>query len=288
MGKDDVTYFYQKSWSVIVKLLCVEKTYCIHHGYYEKGIRTYVQSVLNMNDFIGRLLQLETKGNQTKHVLDAGCGIGGTVIHLAKKYPNVKFQGITIVPEHVKLAQNLAKENQVTSNTDFILADFNDTGFSADQFDAIYLIESACYAQKKQMLIHEMHRILKPGGTLVIVDCFRTTVLLNQVLNRFYLWFCSAWGLPSLISIDECEDFLKTRGFQNIVMKDLTKNVMRTILRCDILGLPYIFSILFRRMIQGKRYRLEDDPAFLAAASFCSSIIGLKKGITYSAITAMK
>src|SRR4030042_3057740 len=205
MGKDDVTYFYRKSWSVIVKLLCVDKTYCIHHGYYEKGIRTYVQSVLNMNDFIGRLLQLETKGNQIKQVLDAGCGIGGTVIYLAKKYPNVKFQGITIVPEHIKIAKNLAKENQVANNTDFIQADFIDTDFPANQFNAIYLIESASYAQKKQMLIHALHRILKPGATLIIVDCFRTTILLNQLLNRFYIWFCKAWGIPNLISVDEFE-----------------------------------------------------------------------------------
>lgn len=288
MGKENVIYFYRKSWSVIVKLLCVDKTYCIHHGYYEKGIRTHVQSVLNMNDYIGRVLQLETTRNQTKHILDAGCGIGGTAIYLAKKYPNVKFQGITIVPEHIKIAKDLTKENQVTRNTDFMLADFIDTGFPADQFDAIYLIESASYAQTKQMLIHEMHRILKPGGILVIVDCFRTNVLLNPLLNRFYIWFCKAWELPNLISLEACEDIIKTRGFQNITTTDLTKNIMRTILRCDILGIPYIFSILSRRIIQGKRYRLEEDPAFIAAASFCSSIIGLKKGITYHAITAMK
>jgi len=288
MGKDDVVYFYRKSWSVIVKLLRVDKTYCIHHGYYEKGIRTHVQSVIHMNDFIGKLLQLETQGNQSKHVLDAGCGIGGTVIYLAKKYPNVKFQGITIVPDHIKIAKNLAKENQVTRNTDFILADFINTGFSADQFNAIYLIESASYAQQKQLLIQEMYRILKPGGALVIVDCFRTTVPLNQLLNRFYLWFCKAWGLPHLISLEECEDFLKTRGFQNITIKDLTKNVMRTILRCDLLGVPYIVSILFRRIRQGNNYKIDEDPAFLAAASYCSSIIGLKGGITYNAVTSMK
>lgn len=288
MGKDDVVYFYRKSWNVIVKLLRVDKTHCIHHGYYEKGIHTHIQSVLHMNDFIGKLLQLETQGNQAKQVLDAGCGIGGTVIYLAKKYPNVHFQGITIVPDHIKIAKNLAKENQVTRNTDFILADFISTGFSNDKFDAIYLIESASYAQKKQLLIHEMHRILKPGGTLIIVDCFRTTVPLNQLLNRFYLWFCNAWGLPNLISVEECEDFLRTRGFQNIVFKDLTKNVMRTILRCNLLGIPYIFSILFRKMRQGKRYTIDEDPAFLAAASFCSSIIGLKRGIIYHVVTAMK
>lgn len=288
MGNDDVIYFYQKSWSVLIKILRVDKTYCIHHGFYEKGIRTHVQSVLHMNDFIGRLLKLETQGNQAKQILDAGCGIGGTVIHLAKKYPNDKFTGITIIPEHIKIARNLAKDYQVTGNTDFLLADFINTGFSTNQFDAIYLIESACYAQKKQMLLHEVYRILKPGGTLVIIDCFRTTIPLKQLSKKFYVGFCQAWGLPNLISLKECEEILKTEGFQNIATKNLTKNVMRTILRCDVLGIPYLCLMLLRRTIQGKHYYLQEDSGFLAAASFCSSIIGLKGGITYNAVTAMK
>jgi len=288
MRNDDVVHFYHKNWSVLLKILQVDKTYCIHHGYYEKGIRTHVQSVLHMNDFIGRLLQLETQGNQSKQILDAGCGIGGTVLHLAKKYPDNKFTGITIIPEHITLAKNLAKEQQVTRNTDFLLADFINTGFSANHFDAIYLIESACYAQKKQMLLHEVYRILKPGGTLVIVDCFRTTIPLNQLLNKFYVGFCQAWSLPNLISLEECEKILKTEGFQNIATKDLTKNVMRTILRCDVLGIPYLLLMVLRRTIHGKRYHLQKDAGFLAVASYCSSIIGLAKGITYNVVTAIK
>jgi ubiquinone/menaquinone biosynthesis C-methylase UbiE len=288
MGKDDVINFYKKSWPIIIKLLQVDKTYCIHHGYYEKGIHTHVQSVHNMNDFIGRLLKLESKENHATQILDSGCGVGGTIIHLAKKYPHVNCKGITIIPEHIKIAKKLAKENQVSSNTDFLLADFMDTGFSPDQFDAVYLIESACYAPKKQMLIHEMYRILKPGGTLVIIDCFRTPVQFDQLLNTFYIWFCKSWGLPNLISIDEFEYFLRTECFQHISIIDLTKNIIHSIVREDVISIPYLFSMLFRKLIRGKNYKIEEDQNFLAAASLCSTIMGLKKGITYNAITAMK
>jgi ubiquinone/menaquinone biosynthesis C-methylase UbiE len=288
MRKEEVVHFYQNHWDFIVRFFEVDKTHCINHGYYEKGIHTYSQSVHHMNDFVGTLLGLECTGNQVKHILDAGCGIGGTAIYLAKKYPQVTFKGITIIPEHIQQAKNLAREHKVTGNTDFQLSDFLDTGFPSDQFDAIYLIESASYAPKKQKLFYEMYRILKPGGTLVIIDCFRTHVQLNPLFNKFYTWFCKAWGLPNLISLEEVEDFLKTEGFHQVILRDLTKNVRRTILRCDVLGIPYLFSMMIQRMFQGKKYHIEEDPRFLAAASICSTLIALKKGMTYNAVTGIK
>ena len=288
MGKDEVVSYYRKSWPLIIKILQVDKTYCIHHGYYEKGIQTHLQSVLRMNDVIGNLLGLDALGNQTQHILDAGCGIGGTIIHLAKKYPQVLFKGITLLPEHIELAQKLAKEHQVHENTDFLLADFLNTGFTSNQFDAIYLIESACYAPKKHVLLHELYRILKSGGILVIIDCFRTSVRLNQPFYLFYLWFRKSWGLPNLASVDEFKDLLKTTDFRNIVAKDLTKNVIRSILRENFVSSPYLFSILLHKIQQGKYYKMKDDPNVLAVAAFCSSLLGLKKAITYNAITAIK
>ncbi len=285
MIKIDTIDFYKKNWHLIVKFLKVDKTYCIHHGYYEKGIRTHEKSVLNMNDFVGRLLKLDSK---LTHVLDAGCGIGGTVIHLAKKYPNVKFTGITIISEHIEMAKAFAKEKNVDVNTDFILNDFMNTNFSSNRFDAIYLIESASYSLKKQMLIREMHRILKPGGTLVIIDCFRTNILLNSFLNNVYLLFCKSWGLPNLIKLDELNESLKNEGFDKIINKDLTKNVRGTIIMEDVLSLPYLFNMVIKKIIHGKNYRIEDDPELLAAASLLSTIIGLKKGFTYNAVTAIK
>lgn len=280
--------FYRNNWSLLVKLLQVDQTHCIHHGYYEKGIRTHVQSVLNMNDFIGRLLKLDSEIKQCKKILDAGCGIGGTVVYFAKKFPDIKFTGINIVPDHIEMAKNLAKEKKVLSNTDFFVKDFVDTDLSSNHFDAIYLMESSCYALQKQMLIGEMYRILKPGGILVITDVFRTLVELNPVLTNIYDSFCKGWGLSDLIDIEEFIFYLEKEGFHNIVNKAVTKHVTRTILRGDVLSIPYLVSMMSKKIFLGKKYQMTKDSQFPGISPVLTTMLGIKKAITYNAVTAMK
>ncbi len=280
--------FYRNNWPLLVKLLQVDQTHCIHHGYYEKGIRTHVQSVLNMNDFIGRLLKLDSEIKQCKKILDAGCGIGGTVVYFAKKFPDIKFTGINIVPDHIEMAKNLAKEKKVLSNTDFFVKDFVDTDLSSNHFDAIYLMESSCYALQKQMLIREMYRILKPGGILVITDVFRTLVELNPFLTNIYDSFCKGWGLSDLIDIEEFIFYLEKEGFHNIVNKAVTKHVTRTILRGDVLSIPYLVSMMSKKIFLGKKYQMTKDSQFPGISPVLTSMLGIKKAITYNAVTAMK
>jgi len=228
-GRESID-FYEKNWSLIVKLFRVDKTYCVNHGFYEKGIRSHVQSVLKMNDLVGDLLKIDFKNHNIKYVLDAGCGIGGTVIHLAKKYPNIKITGITNVKNHIKIAKDNAKQNNVRKNTTFLLKDFIKTGLPSNKFDAIYLIESSSYSQKKRILLQEMYRLLKPGGIIVFIDCFRTNISLNQYLKNFYNLFCKGWAIPNLVELKKFKDYLVLEDFKKITIKDFSKNVDH---KCD-------------------------------------------------------
>lgn len=288
MREGNVVDFYRKNWPFLVKLWQIDKTYCIHHGYHEKGIRTHIQSVENMNDFVGRLLCLDSKEKQTKKILDAGCGIGGTITYFAKKYPNVNFTGINIIPEHIDIAKRLAKEKEVNDNTNFLLGDFRNTSFSSNQFDAVFSIESFSYAPQKHAIMHEMYRILKPRGLLVIVDGFRTDVQLSKFYINIYTWLCEAWGQPNFVPLGEFKDSLKKEGFGEIEIRDITKNIIFTLLWVDILSIPYLSLIVINKILRGKSYHIDEDLKFPATASVLSTIIGMKKGMTYNVVTAIK
>jgi len=288
MKKSNNKDFYQKNWQLIAKLLKVDKTHCIHHGYYEKKIRTHIQAVKNLNNFVDSLLGLKKDDRQNKEVLDAGCGIGGTAVYLAERYPNVKFTGITKIPEHISLAKKYAKDKQVIENTDFILKDFTNTSFSDNQFNAIYLVESSCYAPDKKILIQEIYRILKPNGNLIIIDIFLTNKKLNSFIKNIYNWFCKGWGLPNLIKFEEFRNYLKNEGFHDITDRELTKNVTRTIIRGDIYSIEYSLPIIIQKIVLGKRYKITDDPKFIGIVPILATLLGIKKAMTYNVITAIK
>ena len=86
----DVIDYYEGKWEDHVKWMHIDKSLGIHFGYYEKGIRTYQEAVINMNYFAGRLLDLDMLAEDKSAILDAGCGVGGSSIYLAKKYPHIK------------------------------------------------------------------------------------------------------------------------------------------------------------------------------------------------------
>jgi cyclopropane fatty-acyl-phospholipid synthase-like methyltransferase len=218
--KNDVVDFYERLYELDnqYKIVNLDKTMGIHIGYYEKNIRTIEDAVINMNYFVGKLLNLNIL-NETKkecRVLDAGCGVGGTSIHLAKKYPNIKFKGITISPFQVRLANKFAQDNNVTSNTKFLLRDYLKTEFPNDYFDGISAIESIGHASEKKDFLIEMYRILKTNKKLVIVGFFLIEKPSNYFCKIAYDFVRNTWKIPYMETIKIFKLDLEDTGFTDI------------------------------------------------------------------------
>jgi MPBQ/MSBQ methyltransferase len=101
-------------------------------------------------------------------MLDVGCGIGGSVRHAAKRWPVTSHvTGITISKAQVKRATVLA-EVQGVKNAVFMECDALRISFADNTFDVIWAIESEMHMPDKNQFIHELTRVLKPGGMLVL------------------------------------------------------------------------------------------------------------------------
>lgn len=284
-SEKDVSDYYERYWPKFVQYLKVDETLGIHLGYYEKGIKTFKEAVLNMNDFVGRLLNLED--DKAMDILDAGCGVGGTSIYLAKKHPNIRFMGITITPRQVELAKKFAQERNV-NNVKFMLGSYANMEFSDNYFDGVFALESINYTQNKKDILHEMYRILKPGGRLVVVDGFRTDVPFNFFTQKIYDSWCKVRGNPYLISINMFRSHLETVGFKEITIKNLAKNVSRTMIKPFIIGIPFFFSSIFKRIIKRRNYDPTKDVDYFLGATVLSCVLGLCKFTGYNAIISVK
>lgn len=292
----DIAEYYESTWSDFVKWMKTDKSLGLHFGYYEKGIRTYEEAVINMNYFVGRLLDLDTQVENNISILDIGCGVGGSSIYLAKKYPHFKFIGITIVLEQVYLAKKFAREKHVSSNTEFILGNYLKTGVVNNYFDGAFAIESACHAEDKKEFLLEAYRILKPNKKLVVVDGFLTKKPSNYFIQAAYDFYRKVWVIPHLEVIDDFTSNLEDIGFGNIKLQDISKNVSKAIFISNLKSLAYILYIRMKKKSdpinkkpKSEKRRITKNPIiYITIMIFAPILIALAHTIRYMAITSVK
>ncbi|KGO71537.1 hypothetical protein PITC_051780 [Penicillium italicum] len=125
------------------------------------------------NDLIGipcvkQLLQ--TQGSQIK-VLDLCCGQGRHSINLAKRFPSVNFRGIDQSTYLLDLARERAIAENVQGNTTFQEGDLRRIPEADCSFDLIVLLGNSfghCNDEGDLESLHEICRVLKPGGIFII------------------------------------------------------------------------------------------------------------------------
>ncbi|MCK5233565.1 MAG: methyltransferase domain-containing protein [Candidatus Aenigmarchaeota archaeon] len=199
------------------------KSYALHYGFWEKGTKTRDETLLNTNQFLASKAKIAKKDT----VLDAGCGVGGSSIWLAKNV-GAKVIGITISEKQVQKAKELAKENKVEKNTEFLLKNYLKTGFQKESFDVVWAIESVCHSEDKADFLKEAFRLLKKGGRLVVADGFLRRSPQNKKEGQLLTDFCEGLAVPNLVKIEGFKKSLEKTGFKNTVYWDKTNEVRPT------------------------------------------------------------
>ncbi len=105
----------------------------------------------------------------TKRVLDVGCGVGGTSRCLAREF-GCRVTGIDLTDEYCRVAEMLSARTGLAHLVDFRQGDATDLPFDDNEFDVVWTEHAAMNIPDKARLYREMHRVLKPGGTLAIYD----------------------------------------------------------------------------------------------------------------------
>ena len=100
-----------------------------------------------------------------KDVLEVGCGRGGGASYIARYLHPRKMVGADIVVSAIRFDE---KHYAAQKNLRFVTTDAHKLPFEADSFDAVVNIESAQHYKDVGRFLSEVHRVLKPGGHLLI------------------------------------------------------------------------------------------------------------------------
>lgn len=205
---------YKHAWNLDI-------SHSIHYGFYDKDNRTHDLAVQNYNKQLSLFGEIKPQSK----VLDAGCGVGGSLIWLAKNL-NCTGKGINIHIPSLKLARRYADSNKVIDKLEFIEASFLNIPFEDNTFDVVWAIESVCQSHDKEKFIKEAYRVLKPGGKILVADFFLKRKPKNKLENWHLNNWCYGWAMPYLALTSDFNDQLSVEGFKNIKIKNITKNIL--------------------------------------------------------------
>jgi ubiquinone/menaquinone biosynthesis C-methylase UbiE len=104
-------------------------------------------------------------------VLDACCGTGLVTRYLSKEFPDAHFIGCDIGTENLDRAREISKI-ECLQNLSFVKEDVTNLSFKKNTFDHIVCRYAIQHLPKERrgLGISEFLRVLKPGGTLTLID----------------------------------------------------------------------------------------------------------------------
>jgi len=107
------------------------------------------------------------------HVLDVGCGLGGSARFAAKTF-KADVTGIDLTREYIETGQALC--GWVGLSDRITLQNENATSmtFEDKTFDSAYMIHVGMNIEDKRNLFTELFRVLKPGSSFGVYDIMRT------------------------------------------------------------------------------------------------------------------
>lgn len=213
----------------------------LHFGYHDETTKNHFDEIINTNRVLAQTAGIK-KGEL---VLDAGCGIGGSAIWLAKNC-QARVIGITLSQKQLIKAEGLGKKNKVKDKIQFFLMDYLNTTFQDNTFDVVWAIESVCYAKNKIDFLKEAYRILKKNGRLVVHDGFLkrlpATKEEQSKLDTMYKGFL----LDNVPTATSFQADIKKAGFRNVKVWDKRQAILGSVNRVNILcrlGYPIIYAL---------------------------------------------
>lgn len=152
---------------------------------------------------VARVLDLRSDDD----VLDVACGSG----HFLKKYAaHVRsIAGIDLSPVMVKAATRANRHRVAAGTAEFVVGDASAMPWQDSRFSAACIMGSFFAFPRPQEVLRELHRVLRPGGRMVVLVEWNADDGLDHRKE------VERWGMQ-LLGEDEVRSIVEEAGFSAI------------------------------------------------------------------------
>jgi cyclopropane fatty-acyl-phospholipid synthase-like methyltransferase len=154
-------------------------------------------------------------------VLDAGCGVCGPSIDIAREIGDLRIVGITLSPRQTATATALIREAQLSDRIHVVAGDYHVLPFADRVFDTVFFLESIGYASSLTPLFTSVYRVLRPGGSLYVKDVFRRERLWSDQEAEELAEFDRVYAQRTP-TVKECVEAATSAGFTTVSTRDLS------------------------------------------------------------------
>jgi tocopherol O-methyltransferase len=208
----------------------------LHYGFWYGDTARLSGALANADRFVVDVLGI----NSGDVVLDAGCGVGGSALHIAKM-TGARVEGVTISKRQATIAARRIRSAGLCDSVTVSQQDYGATTFEAHRFTKVFAIESFCHANDKLGVLNEAFRIVRPGGSIAVVDAFLTERSLNGEDEFIYRNAIAGWAVPWLPTVAQSYDLLRRAGYTRPTFHDMQQFIwpsVRRIHRWSVITYP--------------------------------------------------
>ena len=162
-------------------------------------------------------LARHAKINESTHVLDLCCGLGGPARYLAYHH-GCRVTGVDMNTDRLAGAVRLTERTKLQDRVLFHHANALQTGLADETFDVIVSQEAFCHIPNKKTLIAECVRLLKPGGRIVYTDILARNSMTNEIRGRLE----NEMAFSELSTLEQYCHLLEEKSCQVVEVEDLS------------------------------------------------------------------
>ncbi len=143
---------------------------------------------LNMDKTWRRKMIAELVSLKPNYVLDVATGTADVAINTIKqlKIKDLTIKGVDISAEMLNIGRQKISKEGLTERIELTLGDSEQLPYEGNKFDAVTVAFGVRNFENLERGLQEMHRVLRGGGKLVVLEFSKPTMFPFRQLYNFY------------------------------------------------------------------------------------------------------